>query len=127
MCSWAFIVVRFGFIGSDYLRSGLKEPLQLATGALICIAAVGSVALIPRSLLTKNETLEEAIWFWRRKKIRWSEIQEINTEKESSTITVIGSGDRKIAYTNVYPDRPRFLLEIKRHCGDNLPPEFPNE
>lgn len=127
VCSCVFILVRFGFIGSDYLRAGLKEPLQFATGALICIAAVGSVAMIPGTLVTTNETLEEATWFWRRKKIRWTEIEEINTEKRSSTITVIGSGHRKIIFTNVYPDRARFLLEIRRHCGDDLPPDFPDE
>lgn len=127
VCAWVSILVRFGFTGSHYIRTGLKEPLQFATGALIWIAVIGAVLSIPGILVVTNEALEEINWVWWNKKIRWTEIQEINAEKRGSAVTVIGPGRRKIVYTNVYPDRPRFLLEIKRHCGDDLPSNFPNE
>jgi hypothetical protein len=127
VCAWAFILVRFGFTGTNYLRSGLKEPLQFVTGALIWVAVIGAVLSIPGILVVTNEALEEVNWVWRNKRIRWSEIQEIQTEKRGSAVTVVGSGRSKIVYTNIYPDRPRFLLEIKRHCSDNLPPNFPDE
>lgn len=126
-CSWVFIMVRFGFIGSSYLRDGLSEPLKFATGVLICIGVAGSFAMIPGTIVTTNESLEQVRWFWRTKRIRWTEIEEIVTERRGSAITVRASDHRKIIYTNVYPDRQRFLLEIKRHCGNNLPPHFPDE
>lgn len=127
VCSWAFILLQFCFVRFNYLRSGLKEPWQFATGVLIWIAVIGALGSMPGTLEVTNEALEEINWVWRNKKIRWTEIQEIDTEKRGSSVTVIGSDRRRIVYTNIYPDRPRFLLEIKRHCGDNLPSNFPNE
>lgn len=127
VCAWVYILIRFAFIGSGYLRTGLKEPLQFTTGALIWIAAIGALLSLPGILVVSNEALEERNWVLRNKRILWTEIQEIQTEKRGSAITVIGSGRRKILHTNMYPDRTRFLLEIKRHCGDDLPPDFPNE
>jgi len=127
VCAWVFILVRFGFTGSHYFRAGLKEPLQFATGALMLIAAIAALLSLPGTLVVTDEALEEINWVWKNKKIRWVEIQEIDTEKRGSAVTVIGSGRRKIVYTNVYPDRPRFLFEIKKHCGDDLPSNFPNQ
>jgi hypothetical protein len=121
------MLVRFGFTGNDYLRNGLKEPPQFAIGVLIWVAAIGGVSMLPGVLVASSEALEEVNWVWRNKKIRWTEIQEINTEKRGSAVTVIGSGNRKIVFANIYPDRPRFLLEIEKHCGENLPSNFPNE
>ncbi len=127
VCSWLFIMVRFGLIGSGYIRAGLTEPLQFATGVLICVALVGSFLAIPGPIRATSETLEQVRWLWWNKRIRWTEIEEIDSEKRSSTITVIGSGQRKISYTNLYPDRPRFLLAIRQHCENELPPNSPDE
>jgi hypothetical protein len=126
VCSWVFITVRLGFIGSGYLRAGLNEPLRFATGVLICIALVGSLSAIPGPIKAKTETLEEVRWFWWNKKIRWTEIEEIDCEERSSTITVIGYANRKINYSNLYPDRARFLLAIRQHCANDLPANFPD-
>ena len=125
--SWLFIMIRIATIGFSYLRAGLNQPLQFTTGVLIGIAVLGFVSTIPGTIVVKSEALEEVYWFWRNKKIQWTEIEEIDTEKRGSTVTVIGSGRRRIVFTNVYPDRPRFLHEIKRHCGNELPPDFPNQ
>jgi hypothetical protein len=127
VCSLAFIMAWFGFIGSGYLRAGLNEPLRFTTGVLMCIAVVGAFSTIPGTIVSTSEALKVLHWFWRNKIIRWTEIEEIDTEKRSNTVTVIGSGHRKIVFTNVYPDRSRFLLEIKRHCGNDLPPDFPDQ
>jgi hypothetical protein len=91
------------------------------------IAAIAALLSLPGTLVVTDEALEEINWVWKNKKIRWVEIQEIDTEKRGSAVTVIGSGRRKFVYTNVYPDRPRFLFEIKKHCGDDLPSNFPNQ
>jgi len=103
------------------------QPLQFAIGVLIGTAVIGSVSTLPGMLVSSNEALEEVNRVWRNKKIQWTEIREIDTEERGTAVTVVCSGYRKIIYTNVYPDRPRFLLEIKRPCGENLPPNFPNE
>jgi hypothetical protein len=120
-------MVRLGFIGSGYFRAGLNRPFEFTTGALLSIGVVGLVSSVPGTIVATRDALEEVHWFWRNKKIRWAEIEEIDTEKRGSTVTVIGSGRRKIVFTNSHPDRPRFLLEIKRHCGNDLPPNYPNQ
>jgi hypothetical protein len=125
-CSWLFIMIWWSFTGFSYLRAGLNQPLQFVTGVLIGIGVLGFVSTIPGTIVVRSEALEEVHWFWRNKKIRWTDIEEIDTEKRGSTVTVIGSGHRKIVFTNVYPDRARFLLEIKSRCGNDLPPNFPN-
>ena len=122
-----FIMIRFGSIGFSYLRAGLSQPLQFTTGILMGIGVLGFVSTIPGTIAVKSDALQEVYWFWRNKKILWGEIEEIDTEKRSTTVTVIGSGRRKIVFTNVYPDRPRFLHEIRLHCGNELPPDFPNQ
>jgi len=127
VCSWLYITVQFGFIGSKYLRAGLSEHLQLLVGVLVCISVVMALSAIPGTIKATSEVLEEVRWFGRNNKIRWTEIEEINTEKRSRTVTVVGSGHRTIIYTNVYPDRVRFLLEIRQHCANDLPPTFPDD
>ena len=127
VCAWIYILVRFGFIGSDYLRTGFKEPLQFSTGALISLATIGGLFSLPGILVVTNDALEEHNWVWRKRKIKWTEIEEIRTEKKGNAVTVIGPGRIRTVYTNVYPDRARFLMEIKKHCGDNLPPDFPEK
>ena len=126
VCAWVFIAVWFAFIGFGYLGAGLNQPLQFTTGVLICIGVVGLFFNLPGPIVAKVEALEETHWFWWKKKIRWTDIKEVHTEKRGSTVTVIG-GRHKITYTNVYPDRARFLLEIKHHCANDLSPDFPNE
>lgn len=127
VCSWVFITVRLGFIGWRYLRSELNERLQLAIGILVCISVVVALSELPGTIKATSEALEVVRWFGRNRKIRWTEIEEIDTEKRSSTVTVVGSRNRKITFTNVYPDRLRFLQEIRQHCANDLPPNFPDE
>lgn len=125
--AWLVLVMSLGFRGAAYLRAGLKEYLQFSTGALLSISVILAVLTIPGIIEVTKEALIERNWFWRSKKIQWTEIQEIQTEKKGSAITVIGLHRTKIVHTNMYPDRARFLFEIRNHCGDNLPPDFPGE
>src|SRR5579863_9783919 len=100
VCAWVFILLQFGFIGNRFLRSGLNEPLQFLTGASMWIAAIGAVSTIPGILVVTDEALEEVNWVWRNKKLLWTEIQEIDTEKRGCAVTVIGAGQRRIVYWN---------------------------
>jgi hypothetical protein len=125
---WAltYVAIRMFFITWSYLRHGLTEPLTFATGALLGITCIGLVFMLPGTVLVTDSGLEEVLWLWRNKRIRWEEIVEINTERKGSTVTVIGADKTKILHSSRLPDRPRFLVEIKRHCGENLPADFPN-
>jgi hypothetical protein len=124
---WAlmYVAIRMCFIAWGYLQYGLKEPLTFVTGALLGLSSVGLVSVLPGTILVSDNGLEEVIWFWRNKRIRWEEIVEINTERKGSTVTVIGVDRTKIIHSSRLPDRPRFLAEIRQHCGENLPAEFP--
>ena len=122
----AYVVIRMCFIAWGYLRHGLTEPLTFATGALLGLTSVGLVFTLPGTVLVTGAGLEEVVWLWRNKRIPWEEIVEISTERKGSAVTVIGPDKTKIIHSSRLPDRSRFLLEIKRHCGENLPADFPN-
>ena len=124
---WAliYVAIRMGFITWGYLRHGLGEPLTFATGVSLGLASVGLVLTLPGTVLVSDSGLEEVLWFWRNKRIRWEDIVEINTERKGSAVTVIGADKTKIIHSNRLPDRPRFLFEIRQQCGENLPADFP--
>lgn len=125
---WAlmYVAIRMCFITWSYLRHGPTEPLTFVKGVLLGVATAGLVLVLPGTVLLTDSGLEEVIWLWRNKRIPWEEIVEIHTERKGSTVTIIGADKTKIIHSSRLPDRPRFLLEIKRHCGGNLPPDFPN-
>jgi hypothetical protein len=83
------------------------------------------VFVLPGAVSATDSGLEEVIWLWRNKRILWKDIVEVNAERKGGTVTVIGADKTRIAHTSRLPDRPRFLLEIKRHGGENLPQDFP--
>src|ERR1700676_1170950 len=62
VCSWLFITVRLGLVGSKYLRSGLNERLQLLIGVLVCISVAVALSAIPGTIKATSEALEEARW-----------------------------------------------------------------
>jgi hypothetical protein len=123
--AWMYVVVRMCFIAAAYLQHGLGEPLAFATGAMLVLGSVGLIFVLPGTIVATDVGLVQVFWFWRNKRIRWSEIVEINTEKEGSAVTVIGADQTKIVHSGRLPDRPRFLVEIKRRCGEDLPADFP--
>jgi hypothetical protein len=89
------------------------------------LGSIGSIFILPGTVFLTDDGLEEVFWLWRNKRIRWSEIVEINTERKGSAVMVIGGHQTKIIHSDRLPDRARFLAEIKRHCGENLPADFP--
>lgn len=82
---------------------------------------------IPGSIVIAQDGLKQLYWFRNTKRIRWAEIVEINTGQKSRTVTITGINGSKIVHSTHLADRPRLLLELKNHCGDNLPPDFPRE
>ena len=123
--SQLIVAIRMCFITWGYLRHGLREPLTFATGVLLSFCSVGMILMLPGTVSVNDSGLEETFWLWWNKRIRWEEIVEINTERKGSAVTIIGNDKTKIIHSSRLPDRQRFLLEIERHCGENLPADFP--
>lgn len=96
-----------------------------ASGLVIVLAMM--VAEFPGTIVVTADGLEQIRWLWRNKYIRWGEVEEINTGEKSQTITITAKDGTKIVHWRPLPDRPRLLLELKKYCGENLPPDFPRE
>jgi hypothetical protein len=96
---------------------------------LVCLglSAVGIFYDLPASIVVSEDGLEQLYWFRRRKHIHWKDIVEIESGQKDRMVTITGADGPKIIHTGFLADRPRLLLEIKQHCGENLPPDFPRE
>ena len=79
----------------------------------------------PDTITVTDHGIEQVAWLWKHKRIRWTDIVEINAG--GGMLTISGADGTKIVHTRQLPDRPRLLTEIKRHCGENLPSGFPDE
>lgn len=127
--AWLFIALRMSFLVTGYVKQGLGKPWDFIIGASLGVFVLVSPSSIPGTLIVSRYGLKQVYWFWRNKQIRWDEIVEINTGEKgkSREVTVLGADGTKIVHTGELPDRPRFLLELKQHCGEDLPPDFPLE
>ena len=43
------------------------------------------------------------------------------------TVTITGADGTKIVHNRQLPNRPCLLVELKQHCGEKLPSDFPRE
>jgi hypothetical protein len=81
----------------------------------------------PERILVTSDGLEQFSWLWKNKRIRWEDIVEVNTGETSRTVTITAVDGTKIIHSPRLPDRTRLLTELKHHCGENLPADFPRE
>jgi hypothetical protein len=125
VAAWMYVAIRMCFIGVAYLRHGLRAPLAFAIGILLLLLSVEMIFVLPGTVVATDAGLVQVFWLWRNKRIRWDKIVEINSERKGSAVTVIGADRTKITHSRRLPDRPRFLVEVKRHCAEVLPPDFP--
>jgi hypothetical protein len=102
-------------------RSLLNIMAVVALGMLLFTIAFS----FPDTITVTDSGLEQVAWLWKHKRIRWAEIVEINAG--GGMLTITGADGTKIVHTRQLPDRSRLLMEIKRHCGENLPSDFPDE
>jgi hypothetical protein len=107
-------------------RSPLNLMTVLPVGFITFMVAALAISF-PAKIIVSNTGLEQVSWLWKNKRIRWGDIIEINTGEKSRTVTITGADGTKIVHGRELPDRPRLLIEIKKHCGQNLPPGFPRE
>ncbi len=125
--AWVVIAIAAVYLTIDLFKRSSGNVFTLVEAACVGLIAAGFLFEFPGTLLISSEGLQQVRWPWRNKRIRWQDIVEINTGKKDPTVTVTGADGTKIAHAGQLPDRPRFLLELKQHCGENLPADFPRE
>ena len=110
----------------DYLhhRTERLAALQLI---FIGLLLVMSLFDLPGTIVTGSEGLEQIRWLQRHNRIRWGDIVEIDSSPKSRLVIIKAENGTKITHSFSHAGRERLLLEIKQHCGDNLPPDFPRE
>jgi Bacterial PH domain len=111
----------------EQIRHAHGNSFNYLTGALLGIMAAMVFFSLPGTIVVTGEGLEQVFWFRRNKHIRWADIVEINTGEKIRTIKIIGADGTKISHSSFLADRPRLLMELKQHCGENLPSDFPRE
>jgi hypothetical protein len=101
--------------------------LDLIIAAILGILAMMFIFTFPETIVVTDNGLEQISWLWKKKQIRWADIVEINTGEKSRTVTITGADGTKIVHSRQLPDRSRLLMELRVHCGENLPSDFPRE
>jgi|ERR1035438_4302558 hypothetical protein len=125
--AWMLVYLRMAFFAANYLKQGLEKPWDLATGALFSIALFVVLFYFPETIAVTGEGVEQVYWLRKNKRIRWEEIVEVNSGKRDKVVTITGSDGTKIIHSRQLADRARFLQELKEHCGEKLPLDFPRE
>lgn len=103
---------------------------DLLSPTLFGLIAVTLALSFPGTVVTGDEGLETVYWLRRNKRIRWKDIEAIEADGKNSKfsmITITGTDGTEIIHSWLLADRPRLLLEIQKHCAENLPPDFPRE
>ena len=121
----AAAIPAWGAIEALMHRSG--KPLDLWSCIVIIGLALTELTTFPGTIVVTREGIEQIYWLQWTRRIRWSDVVEINTGNKIRTITITGSNRTKIVHSSQLADRPRLLEEIVRYCGSELPPDFPRE
>ena len=124
---WLLITIYFAFLCFDYLQRGGWKSFDHLCSALFGTMALTAFFSFPGKITVASDGLEQVSWFWKNKHLGWPDIVEINTGQKSSTVTIAGADGTKIVHSAQLADRARFLFELKQHCGENLPSDFPRE
>lgn len=114
------------FDGRRGLYARQWKFIELHSFSLLRNGFTFTALFVPGTIVVADDGLEQRYWFRMDKRIGWKNIEEIKSVKWS-TVTITGTDGTKIVHSPMLADRPRFLLELKRHCGEELPPDFPRE
>ena len=125
--AWILLVLYSVDIAFDFLKHSHGKPFNLAAAACTVFFTAGILFSMPEAVVISRDELQQTYWFRKSKRIRWDEIVEINTGKKDQAVTITGADGTKIVHSRQLADRPRLLKELKQHCGENLPPDFPRE
>lgn len=124
-CAWPVIIVLLSWEFVGELMQCFAKPSHLLNAAILGWFAFWLFTWFPGTIIVSDYGLEEVRWFWKHKRISWKDIVEVNTGNKHRIVTITGEDGAKIVHSGLLVDRPRLLLELKRHCGANLPPDFP--
>lgn len=127
LAAWAVIFISLMIGTIDSFRHSQGQILNLLSAAAPALLVLVVVSYVPGTIIITADGLQQIYWLSRNKRIRWEEIVEINTGKKNRNVTITGANRTKIIHSSPLPDRARFLGELKRHCGEDLPPDFPRE
>jgi len=100
---------------------------EFASNGVYLAAALLVVYELPGTIVIDDFGIEQRFWIRPNRLVRWNEIAEVNTGDKVRIVTITSSDGTKIIFSKDLADRPRFLREIKQHCGSNLPADFPVE
>jgi hypothetical protein len=125
--AWILITVSLAWLATRGLLFGKREPLALLQAVGLGLLPVMLLTEFPGTIMITDVGLEQLYWLRRNKRIQWEDIVEINTGEKIRSVTITADDGTKIVHSAGLPDRARLLLELKQHCGDNLPPDFPRE
>jgi Bacterial PH domain len=125
--AWTLLVAYLIYATINQLMHIQGRALNLMVAVSLGILTVMIAFRFPGKIIVTADGLEQVSWLWRNKQIRWAEIGEINTGGKSRTVTITGADGTRIVHSRQLPDRQRLLMELKQHCGENLPPDFPQE
>ncbi len=124
--AWLILVAFFVYlVPAQFIHMG-DHLFSIVTAVAFASVAIALLNSFPGTIID-SEGLQQAYWTWKSKRIRWAEIVEINTGEKSRTVTITGADGIKIVHSRQLPDRPRLLWELKQHCGEQLPADFPRE
>ena len=124
--AWLLMIAYLAYAIATQLKHSRNALDWIGTLGLLAVGAL-IVAGFPGTIVITADGLEQVHWLWRNKHVQWSEIEEINTGEKSRAVTITATDGTKIVHSRQLPDRPRLLFELKQHCGENLPPDFPRE
>jgi hypothetical protein len=125
--AWPLLVIYSTYATLSQVMHAQRSPLSLTSAALGGVLTITIAISFPAKIIVTSEGLEQVCWLWKNKRIRWDEIVEINTGEKSHLVTITGADGTKIVHGHQLPDRSRLLFELRHHCGENLPSDFPRE
>ena len=125
--AWLILAAFFAYLVPIQFRHMDDKLLSIVTAvgfASVCIMLLTS---FPGTIVIDSNGLQQIFWTRKNKRISWGDIVEINTGEKRRTVTITGVDGTKIVHSRQLPDRQRLLWELKQHCGEQLPADFPRE
>jgi hypothetical protein len=101
--------------------------MEILMGIATGLSALVLFRMLPATIVVGDQGVEQEYWLASSLRLGWKEIIEIDTGRLRQTVTIKSLGGTKITHSLQLADRPRFLAELKRRCGEELPEDFPRE
>jgi hypothetical protein len=124
----AFVYV-IGMAVRHFLQAHGGGYRYIGTAVSVVIALYILIS-IPGTVVASDDRLEAIFWFRKNKLIRWHDIKEIEADRQGklfSIVAISGVDGTRIVHSWLLADLARLMLEVQRHCEDELPAEFPRQ